>query len=288
MTEHIQDHLEATMGIIDANDSGNLKATATGFWELDHLTAGGFHPGELIVISGRTGHGKSTLALDLIRSAAIQQNKPALLFSMQDSTENVITRIMCAEADVSYSAVQRGTATDDQFVRLMERVTAIENAPIFINDTDTTLPAILEESRQAGKGHDLGLIVVDDLNLMTAGRTVESRYQEVAEFTRSLKRLAKELNVPVVAVSQFRRGIEDRGDDAYPVLWDMRDSGTLEQDADIVILVNRVDAENPDHERAGDVDLRVAKHRGGPVGTVRVAHQLHYAKFADLAPVASK
>src|SRR5699024_6845651 len=138
--------------------------------------------------------------------------------------------------------------------------------------------------RRLKQQHDIGLIVVDYLQLMSSGKKVESRQQEVSEFSRQLKLLAKEVDVPLVAISQLNRGVESRGDDALPRISDLRESGSLEQDADMVMLINRPDSANSEHERAGEADISLAKHRGVPVGTEVVAHQLQYSKFTEYLP----
>lgn len=283
-THQLADRIESTMDRIEANYEGSSPITKTGHDDLDRILNGGLRAGQLIVVGGQTAHGKSTLCLDMVRQTAIRGGETALLFTLEGIADGVTQRIFCAESDVSYAASQAGHMTDDAWVRMTEVIPAIESAPILINDRAKTINYVTKVSRSMAEEHDLGLIVVDDLNLLSANRPMESRYQEVSEFSRELKRLAKDLEVPVVAVSQLHRGIEARGDDALPKLSDLRDSGTLEADADVVILVNRPDTHNRDHERAGEVDLIVAKNRGGAAGTVRLAHQLHYCKFADLVP----
>lgn len=272
-TTHIGDVLA------DAMDS---NTTATGYAELDQILMGGIRPGQLVIIGGRTGVGKTTFATDLIRTAAIQKDRPTLIFTPAESAEMFTMRLMCAEADVMLNRALTGRMPDQDWMALTKAITRVENAPIILDSKCHTIDALMEQAWAESADTDLGLIVVDDLNLISTSARYDSRQQEIAEVSRELKILARSLNVPVVATSQLRRGIEERGDDVLPHLWDLRGSGTLEQDADIVIFVNRPDLTNRDHPRAGEADLIVAKNRLGAVGTVQLAHMLHRGKFAEL------
>jgi replicative DNA helicase len=281
----LQDLLESTMDELDAleNGTGEGEGIMSGFTELDEMT-NGLRGGQMVIVAARPGVGKSTLALDMMRSASVQQGKASVLFSLEMSKSEVMMRVFSAEAEVPLSVMRGGKMNDTQWDKLTRRVTNIENAPIFIDDSpNLTMTEIRAKARRLKQKHDLGLIVVDYLQLMSSGKKVESRQQEVSEFSRQLKLLAKEVDVPLIAISQLNRGVESRGDDALPKVSDLRESGSLEQDADIVLLISRPDAQNRDHERAGEADLILAKHRGGPIGTVQVAHQLHYSKFSDLS-----
>ena len=281
----LQDLLESTMDELDAleNGDGQGQGVLTGFSELDEMT-NGLRGGQMIIVAARPGVGKSTLAMDFMRSVSVQQHRASVLFSLEMSKSEVMMRVFSAEAEVPLSVMRGGKMVDSQWDKLTQRVTAIEDAPIFIDDSpNLTMTEIRAKARRLKQKHDLGLIVVDYLQLMSSGKKVESRQQEVSEFSRQLKLLAKEVDVPLIAISQLNRGVESRGDDALPRVSDLRESGSLEQDADIVLLINRPDAQNRDHERAGEADLILAKHRGGPIGTVQVAHQLHYSKFSDLS-----
>jgi replicative DNA helicase len=282
----LADLLAPTMDEIDDLHStgGGVAGVMSGFADLDDLT-NGFRGGQMIIVAARPGVGKSTLALDFMRNISVKQGKATVLFSLEMSKSEVMMRIFSAEAEVPLSAMRGGKMDDNQWEKLTRRVGQIEGAPIFIDDSpNLTMTEIRAKARRLAQKHDLGLIVVDYLQLMSSGKKVESRQQEVSEFSRQLKLLAKEVDVPLVAISQLNRGVEARGDDALPRVSDLRESGSLEQDADIVLLINRPDSQNRDHERAGEADLILAKHRGGPIGTVRVAHQLHYSKFSELSP----
>ena len=279
------DLLDPTMLEIEENEvKGGLSlGVPTGFVDLDDMT-NGLHGGQMIIVAARPGVGKSTLALDFMRSCSIKHNKTSALFSLEMSKAEVMMRIFSAEAEVHLSAMRGGKMGEEEWTRLTRRIGEIDQAPIFIDDSpNLTMMEIRAKARRLKQQHDLSLVVVDYLQLMSSGKKVESRQQEVSEFSRQLKLLAKEVDVPVVAISQLNRGVESRGDDALPRVSDLRESGSLEQDADMVMLINRPDSGNRDHERAGEADIILAKHRGGPIGTITVAHQLQYSKFSDMA-----
>ncbi|WP_312811102.1 DnaB-like helicase C-terminal domain-containing protein [Corynebacterium variabile] len=269
---------------IDHHEAELPSYTPTGHQDLDRILNGGLAPGQLAVISGRTSHGKTTLALDMIRRTALRDGRPVLFVSAEQIEDEITMRLLSAEANVPLAAIRTNRLTEEQLEKLTGRISPVENAPIYIEDSARTLEEIIVEAHRLSADQDLGLIIVDGLNLLTSGEDVNSRYEDVATMSRNLKHLARELNVPVVVTAGLSRGIEERGDEAWPRLSDLRDSGTLEEDADIVIFVNRPDADNRDHERAGEVYFIVAKNRTGEYGTVRVAHQLHYSRFMDLAP----
>jgi len=225
----------------------------------------------------------STLALDVARHAAVKHHLASVIFSLEMSKTEITMRLLSAEAGIRLSHMRAGTMGEQDWQKIVRRMTEISDAPLFIDDSpNMTMMEIRAKARRLKQRNDLKLIVVDYLQLMTSGKRVESRQQEVSEFSRQMKLLAKELEVPVIALSQLNRGPEQRTD-KRPMLSDLRESGSLEQDADMVILVHRPDAWEADDPRAGEADLIVAKHRNGPTATVAVAHQLHYSRFADLA-----
>ncbi|MPY81806.1 MAG: replicative DNA helicase [Actinophytocola sp.] len=225
----------------------------------------------------------STLGLDFARSCSIKHGLSSVIFSLEMSRTEIVMRLLSAEARIRLQDMRGGRMSDDDWTRLARRMSEISEAPLFIDDSpNMTMMEIRAKARRLKQRHDLQLIVVDYMQLMTSGKKVESRQQEVSEFSRQLKLLAKELDVPLVAISQLNRGPEQRTD-KRPMLSDLRESGSLEQDADIVLLINRPDASERDDPRAGEADLILAKHRAGPTSTVTVAHQLHYSRFADLA-----
>jgi replicative DNA helicase len=194
-----------------------------------------------------------------------------------------VMRLLSAEAKIKLADMRSGRMSDDDWTRLARRMSEISEAPLYIDDSpNLTMMEIRAKARRLRQRADLRMIVVDYLQLMTSGKRVESRQVEVSEFSRHLKLLAKELEVPVIAISQLNRGPEQRTD-KKPMLSDLRESGSLEQDADMVILLNRPDAFERDDPRGGEADLILAKHRNGPTKTVTVAHQLHLSRFANMA-----
>jgi replicative DNA helicase len=225
----------------------------------------------------------STLGLDLARSCSVTHGMTSVIFSLEMSRTEIVMRLLSAEAKIRLSDMRSGRMSDDDWTRLARRMGEISEAPLFIDDSpNMTMMEIRAKARRLKQRHDLRLIVVDYMQLMTSGKKVESRQQEVSEFSRHLKLLAKELEVPVVTISQLNRGPEQRTD-KKPMLADLRESGSLEQDADMVMLIHRPDAWERDDPRAGEADLILAKHRNGPTTTITVAHQLHYSRFYDMA-----
>jgi replicative DNA helicase len=198
------------------------------------------------------------------------------------SRNEITMRLLSAEARVHLQNMRTGRMSDDDWARLARRMGEVANAPLYIDDSpNMTMMEIRAKARRLKQRHDLKLVVIDYIQLMTSGKKVESRQLEVSEFSRQLKLLAKELDVPVVALSQLNRGPEQRND-KRPMLADLRESGSLEQDADLVILLNRPDLYDKDSERAGEADFDVAKHRNGPTKMITVAFQGHYSRFIDM------
>jgi replicative DNA helicase len=269
------------MEAIESRGAG-LSGVPTGFADLDDLT-NGLHPGQLVIVAARPGVGKSTLALDLARAASIKHGLTSVIFSLEMSQLEITMRLLSAEAGVPLSHIRGGRMSDQDWNRVSAKMGQVSEAPMFIDDSpNMTIMEIRAKARRLKQRHDLKLIILDYMQLMTSGKKVESRQQEVSEFSRQLKLLAKELEVPLVAISQLNRGPEQRTD-KKPMLSDLRESGSLEQDADMVMLISRPDAFERDDPRAGEADLILAKHRNGPTATITVAHQLHYSRFADIA-----
>lgn len=279
----LEDLLQPTLDQLDAIAGGLTgHGVQTGFADLDNVT-NGLHAGELIVVAARPGVGKSTLATDFARNCALRNGQAAAIFSLEMGKTEIVMRLLSAEAQIKLAAMRSGTMTDQDWTRLARRMSEIADAPLFIDDSpNMTMMEIRAKARRLKQRHNLQLIIVDYLQLMTSGRRVESRQQEVAEFSRQLKLLAKELEVAVVAISQLNRGPEQRTD-KRPQLSDLRESGAIEQDSDVVLLLHRPDAFDRDDPRAGEADIIVAKQRNGPQATIRVAHRLHLACFADMA-----
>ncbi|NTW42828.1 MAG: replicative DNA helicase, partial [Cellulomonadaceae bacterium] len=253
----------------------------TGFADLDRLT-NGLHPGQMIVIAARPAIGKSTLGIDIARSASIKHNRTSVVFSLEMSRTEITMRLLSAEARIHLQKMRSGQMGEDDWQKLAATMGKISEAPLFIDDSpNMSLMEIRAKCRRLKQKHNLELVIIDYLQLMSSGKRVESRQQEVSEFSRALKLLAKELEVPVIAISQLNRGPEQRTD-KRPMMSDLRESGSIEQDADMVILLHREDAYEKESPRAGEADLIVAKHRNGPTDTITVAFQGHYSRFVDM------
>lgn len=282
-TAAIGDDYDAYLDDLEARRTNtDVTGIPTGFADLDLLTHG-LHPGQVIIVAARPAMGKSTLALDFARSAAVRHGRPSAFFSLEMGRREIQDRTLSAEARIGLHHIRSGNLSDDDWTKAARVIQRITAAPLFIDDTaSTTVTQIKARCRRLQQRHGLDLIVVDYLQLLTSGlRRIENRQLEVSEMSRSLKLLAKELEVPVVVLSQLNRGPEHRTD-KKPILADLRESGSLEQDADVVILLHREDAYDKESARSGEVDLIVAKHRNGPTATITVANQLHYARFADM------
>ncbi len=226
-----------------SNRDGEMVGVPTGFTDLDSLT-NGLHAGQLVMIAARPSLGKSTVALDFCRTASIKHGLTSVIFSLEMSRNEIVMRLLSAEAQVPLQHMRSGTMSESDWSKLAGKMGAVSDAPLFIDDSpNMNLMEIRAKCRRLKQRHDLRLVVVDYLQLMSSGKRVESRQQEVSEFSRSLKLLAKELDVPVIAISQLNRGPEQR-QDKRPMLADLRESGSLEQDADMVLLLHREDFTN--------------------------------------------
>ena len=236
----------------------------------------------MIIVAARPALGKSTLALDFARSAAIAHNMPAIFFSLEMGRSEIAMRLLSAESSVPLQNMRKGTVDARDWTTIAQVRGRINDAPLYLDDSpNMTLVEIRAKCRRLKQRVGLKLVVIDYLQLMTSGKRVESRQQEVSEFSRALKLLAKELQVPVIALSQLNRGPEQRAD-KLPAISDLRESGSIEQDADMVILLHRESAYEKDNPRAGEADLIVAKHRNGPTRTVTVGFHGHFSRFADM------
>ena len=278
------DVLEATVDEIEhaSGRSGEMTGVPTGFTDFDNLT-NGLHPGQMIVVAARPAVGKSTWGLDIARSAAIKHKMTTVLFSLEMSRTEITMRLLSAEASIQLQNMRKGTMRDEDWTRLARTMAEVSDAPLFIDDSpNMNLMEIRAKCRRLKQQHNLRLVIIDYLQLMSSGKRVESRQQEVSEFSRALKLLAKELEVPVIAISQLNRGSEQR-QDKRPQMSDLRESGSIEQDADMVILLHRESMYERESPREGEADLIVAKHRNGPTDTITVAFQGHYSRFTNMA-----
>ncbi|QKW20745.1 replicative DNA helicase [Kitasatospora sp. NA04385] len=281
----LADIMEGALDEIEAigSRSGQMSGVPTGFADFDQLT-NGLHPGQMIVIAARPAMGKSTLALDFARACSIHNNLPSVIFSLEMGRNEIAMRLLSAEARVALHHMRSGNMTDDDWTRVARRMPEVSAAPLYIDDSpNLSMMEIRAKCRRLKQRNDLRLVVIDYLQLMQSGgsRRAESRQQEVSDMSRNLKLLAKELEIPVIALSQLNRGPEQRTD-KKPMVSDLRESGSIEQDADMVILLHREDAYEKESPRAGEADLIVAKHRNGPTATITVAFQGHYSRFVDM------
>nr|WP_024067052.1 replicative DNA helicase [Streptomyces sp. F2]AHC28131.1 replicative DNA helicase [Streptomyces sp. F2] len=276
--EGVLDEVEAI-----ANRKDEVTGVPTGLTDLDSLT-NGLQPGQLIVIAARPAMGKTTLALDFARSCSIKHNRPSQFFSLEMGRNEIGMRLLSAECRVALHHLRSGTTTDEDWTRVARRMPDVSASPLHVDDSpNITLNYIRSRARKRKAQGGLDLLIVDYLQLMEAdGRRGENRQQEVSNISRRLKLLAKELEIPVIALSQLNRESEKR-QDKKPMLSDLRESGAIEQDADMVILLHREDAYEKESPRSGEVDLIVAKHRNGPTATITVANQLHFSRFVDMA-----
>jgi replicative DNA helicase len=277
------DVLEETLNEIEVaagRDPGEMMGVPTGFIELDELTHG-LHAGQMIVLAARPAVGKSTMGLDIARAAAIKHKMATAIFSLEMSRSEITMRCLSAEAQIQLQDLRKGSINDQGWQKLARVIGKISDSPLFIDDSpNMNLMEIRAKCRRLKQQHNLKLVVIDYLQLMSSGKKVESRQQEVSEFSRALKLLAKELEVPVIAISQLNRGPEQRTD-KRPQMSDLRESGSIEQDADMVILLHR--DKSPESGREGEADVIVAKHRNGPTKDIVLAFQGHYSRFANMA-----
>ncbi len=282
----VKDVLVDTFDRIDElhKAGGRLRGVPTGFTELDNLLAG-LQKSDLVILAARPSIGKTSLALDMARNAAVKTKVPVGIFSVEMSKEQLVDRLLCAEAGVDLWKMRTGKLgnkeEDDDFPKIGRAMGILSEAPIWIDDSGSSnAMEIRTKARRLASEHGLGLIVIDYLQLLE-GRTKENRVQEISEITRELKGIARELNVPVLALSQLSRAVEARPDQR-PKLSDLRESGTIEQDADIVLFIYREDKVKPDTERKNIADIIIAKHRNGPTGEVEVFFQENQASFKNL------
>ncbi len=280
----LRDVLTGTLEAIERlhEDHREITGVPTGFPDLDRLTSG-LQPANLIIVAARPAVGKSTFGLDVARHAAVRAGVPTVVFSLEMSKTELVQRLMCAECTVDMQRLRTGRMEESDWTRLTRSLGKLADAPLFIDDSPgTTMMEIRAKCRRLRQRHGLGLVVVDYLQLMQSSKRFESRQQEVSEISRSLKLLAKELEVPVIAISQLSRQPEARSD-KKPMLSDLRESGALEQDADVVLFIYRDDLYDAESPRKGEADLILSKHRNGPTDTVTVTFQGQYSRFAPMA-----
>lgn len=281
--QHISSVIVSTyQQLIDNSQSkGGITGLATGFDELNRRT-GGFHGGELILIAGRPGMGKSSFAVNIAEHVSFVEKKCVAIFNLEMPREQIVSRILCSQALVNSIKMRTGDLTGDDWLKLGEVIPRISNSPMYIDDTATiTVAQIRAKCRRLKQSKGLAMIVIDYLQLMQSGKNIESRQNEISEISRSLKVLAKELDVPVIALSQLSRASEKRPD-KRPMLSDLRESGAIEQDADMVMFLYRDEYYNENSDDKNLAECIVAKHRSGETGTFKLGWRGEYTKFSNV------
>ena len=282
---HIEQLLKESFERITALYESGVDVTGvpSGYRDLDRLTSG-FQPGNLVVVAARPSMGKSAFGLGVAANLAVRHGIPVAIFTLEMSKAEVTQRLMCSEAKVESQRLRTGRLAPEDWPRLTAACDKLAKAPVYVDDTGSvTMMEIRSKARRLkSKQTDLGLVVVDYLQLMTSGTTAENRVQEVSQISRSLKLLARDLELPILAMSQLSRAVEQRHD-KRPILSDLRESGSIEQDADLVAFLYRDDYYDDESEQPGIAEVILAKHRNGPTDTVKLSFLKRYAKFADLA-----
>lgn len=262
-----------------------LSGLSTGFYDLDEMTSG-WQRSDLIIVAARPSMGKTALTLNLAQHAAVESGAPVAIFSLEMSKEQLVQRLLCAEARIDANKLRSGFLQTNDWTSLADAMGRLGEAPLYIDDSPTVsaLDVRAKCRRLKAEIKDLGLIIIDYIQLMTgrSGKSSDNRVQEVAEISRGLKQLARELNVPVIALSQLSRAVEAR-QNKRPMLSDLRESGSIEQDADIVMFIYRDEYYNPESEKRGEAELIIAKQRNGPVGTVELLYQASITRFLNKA-----
>ncbi len=281
----LRDILPETVDRIDVlhQSDGDITGISTGYHEFDKMTAG-LQGGDLIIVAGRPSMGKTTLAVNMAENAAIGSKVPTAIFSMEMPSQQLAFRMISSLGRVDQTHLRTGNFPDEDWSRINTAVQLMSEAPVFIDDTPGLSPTeIRARSRRLQREHGLGLIVVDYLQLMQVPGNTENRATEISEISRGLKAVAKELNVPVIALSQLNRSVEQRTD-KRPVMSDLRESGAIEQDADLIIFIYRDEVYNQDTPRKGIADITIAKQRNGPIGDFPLTFVGRYTKFENFVP----
>ena len=264
-----------------SKNKGTVTGIPTGFIDLDYKTSG-FQPSDLILIAARPSMGKTAFVLNVAQHMAFKEGKTVAIFSLEMSKEQLVNRLFSLESKVDSQALRTGNLTDEDWAKLIEGAAVVGKSNLIIDDTPgISIAELRSKCRKFKLEHDLGIIIIDYLQLMSGGKHSESRQQEISEISRSLKAVARELNVPVVALSQLSRAVEQRPDHR-PILSDLRESGAIEQDADVVMFLYRDDYYNKDTDKKNIAEVIIAKQRNGPVGTVELVWLPNYTKFANM------
>lgn len=282
--KHVKDVLVQTYDNIEQLQSrdGDITGITTGFIDLDRITAG-FQRNDLIIVAARPSVGKTAFALNVARNAAIKAKENVAIFSLEMGADQLVMRMLCAEGNIDAQSLRTGSLEDEDWRKLTMAMGSLSNAGIYIDDTPgIRVNEIRSKCRRLAQEHGLGMIMIDYMQLIQgSGKPGENRQQEVSEISRSLKGLARELKVPVIALSQLSRGVEQR-QDKRPMMSDLRESGSIEQDADIVAFLYRDDYYDKESESKDQIEIILAKQRNGPTGTVTLAFVKQYNKFLDI------
>lgn len=277
--EVVHQSIKLVESLLDRKDP--ITGVASSFRRLDMMTAG-FQPSDLIIVAARPSMGKTAFAMNIAQRFGLTRQKAVAVFSLEMSKEQLVLRMLCSEARVSNSKVRTGHLGESDFPRLVDAASRIAEAPIFIDDTPAiTIMELRAKARRLHRESPLGLIIVDYLQLMRSPSYMHSREQEIADISRSLKAIAKELQVPVVALSQLNRSVESR-QDKHPLMSDLRESGAIEQDADLIMFIYRDEVYNPETIDKGIAEIIIAKQRTGPTGPVRLAFSGEFTRFDNL------
>ena len=279
----VRDVLPRTIDRLDLlhQTPGEIRGVPTGFTQLDRKTTG-LQSGDLVVIAGRPSMGKTTLAVNIAENAAIAKGVPSAIFSMEMSAEQLTLRLISSLGRVNQSHLRTGNFSEEDWSRIQGAMAQLSAAPLFVDETPSLTPTeVRARARRLKRERGLGLVVVDYLQLMQVPGTKENRATEISEISRSLKALAKELQVPVVALSQLNRAVEQRND-KKPVMSDLRESGAIEQDSDLILLIYREEVYDPNTTRKGIADIIIAKQRNGPIGEVQLTFLGEYTRFENL------
>jgi replicative DNA helicase len=282
---HIREVLGSTIDRLDMlhRSQGSITGLPTGFAKLDEYTAG-LQPGDLIIIAGRPSMGKTTLAINIAENAALGHGRKAAVFSMEMSVEQLVFRMVSSLGRVDQAHLRNGRFSDEDWPRINGAIQQMAEAPIFIDDTPALTPTeVRARARRLQRERGLDLIVVDYLQLMRTAGSAENRATEISEISRSLKALARELKLPIIALSQLNRSVEQR-QDKKPVMSDLRESGAIEQDADLILFIYRDEVYNHDSPRKGIADITVAKQRNGPTGEFPLTFLGRFTRFENYAP----
>ena len=281
----VQDSLKEAMAKIEELNAfeGDITGIPTGYIDFDKLTAG-LQPSDLIIIAGRPAMGKTTFAMNVAEHAAIKYGKSVAVFSMEMASLQLVMRMFSSVGQIDQNRIRTGSLDDMDWPKLTSAMNLLHKSKIFIDDTPALSPAELRaRARRLKREHDIDLIVVDYLQLMSVPDIKENRATEIAEISRSLKTIAKELNVPVVALSQLNRALENRPN-KRPLMADLRESGAIEQDADLIVFIYRDEVYNKESGEKGKAEIIIGKHRNGSTGTVHLAFQGPWLRFVNLAP----